>query len=166
MAETTGLATVVLRIRLYDGSRGFYETQLWTKEHDFAGSDPDPILLKAETPLYDFAQLFALEARIGNTLWYHPVATYPERQPLLGSLPRFGYRRLDDTEAYDLAEVWSEAQISPQSLVAAVVERSSLDRAAPDLLESLKGVLRVADRSTDEFDAARAAIAKAEGRAS
>lgn len=36
--------------------------------------------------------------------------------------------------------------------------------AAPDLLEALKGVLRVADRKTDEFDAARAAIAKAEGQ--
>lgn len=35
--------------------------------------------------------------------------------------------------------------------------------AAPDLLAALKGVLRVADRQTDEFDAARAAIAKAEG---
>lgn len=33
--------------------------------------------------------------------------------------------------------------------------------AAPDLLAALKGVLRVADRKTDEFDAARAAIAKA-----
>ena len=30
------------------------------------------------------------------------------------------------------------------------------------LLEALKGVLRVADRKTDEFDAARAAIKKAE----
>jgi hypothetical protein len=36
--------------------------------------------------------------------------------------------------------------------------------AAPDLLAALKGVLRVADRATLEFDAARAAIAKAEGR--
>lgn len=35
--------------------------------------------------------------------------------------------------------------------------------AAPDLLEALRGVLRVADRATDEFDAARAAIAKATG---
>jgi hypothetical protein len=34
-----------------------------------------------------------------------------------------------------------------------------------DLLAALKGVLRVADRATDEFDAARAAIAKAEGAA-
>lgn len=33
--------------------------------------------------------------------------------------------------------------------------------AAPDLLEALRGVLRVADRNTVEFDAARAAIAKA-----
>lgn len=36
--------------------------------------------------------------------------------------------------------------------------------AAPELLEALKGVVRVADRETDEFIAARAAIAKAEGR--
>jgi hypothetical protein len=35
--------------------------------------------------------------------------------------------------------------------------------AAPDLLAALEGVLRVADRATDEFDAARAAIAKAKG---
>ncbi len=36
--------------------------------------------------------------------------------------------------------------------------------AAPDLLEALKAVVRVADRKTDEFDAARAAIKKAEGQ--
>ena len=35
--------------------------------------------------------------------------------------------------------------------------------AAPELLEALRGVVRVADRSTIEFDAARAAIAKATG---
>ncbi len=35
--------------------------------------------------------------------------------------------------------------------------------AAPDLLAALEGVLRVADRKTDEFDAARDAIAKAKG---
>lgn len=33
--------------------------------------------------------------------------------------------------------------------------------AAPDLLEALRGVVRVADRATVEFDAARAAIEKA-----
>ena len=35
--------------------------------------------------------------------------------------------------------------------------------AALDLLKALEGVVRVADRATDEFDAARAAIAKATG---
>lgn len=35
--------------------------------------------------------------------------------------------------------------------------------AAPDMLAALQGVLRVADRKTDEFDAARAAITKATG---
>lgn len=35
--------------------------------------------------------------------------------------------------------------------------------AAPELLEALRGVVRVADRKTDEFDAAHAAIAKATG---
>lgn len=33
--------------------------------------------------------------------------------------------------------------------------------AAPELLEALKAVVSVADRATDEFDLARAAIAKA-----
>ncbi len=33
--------------------------------------------------------------------------------------------------------------------------------AAPDLLEALKAVMAVADRKTNEFDLARAAIAKA-----
>ena len=35
--------------------------------------------------------------------------------------------------------------------------------AAPDLLEALEGVVRVADRDTPEFAAARAAIARATG---
>lgn len=39
----------------------------------------------------------------------------------------------------------------------------ALAAAAPELLEALLGVLRVADRATDEFDAARAAIEKARG---
>jgi hypothetical protein len=40
---------------------------------------------------------------------------------------------------------------------------AQLIAAAPELLEALRGVLRVADRATVEFDAARAAIAKATG---
>lgn len=38
---------------------------------------------------------------------------------------------------------------------------AKLIAAAPDMAEALKGVLRVADRKTVEFDAARAALAKA-----
>ena len=36
--------------------------------------------------------------------------------------------------------------------------------AAPDLLEALKAVVAIADRKTDEFDRARAAIQKASGQ--
>ena len=36
--------------------------------------------------------------------------------------------------------------------------------AAPDLLAALKEVMSVSDRATDEYDRARAAIARAEGR--
>lgn len=35
--------------------------------------------------------------------------------------------------------------------------------AAPDLLAALEAVVRIADRKTDEFDAARAALASAKG---
>lgn len=37
-------------------------------------------------------------------------------------------------------------------------------RAAPDLVEALEAVIRVADRQTVEFDMARAALAKAYGK--
>ncbi len=40
---------------------------------------------------------------------------------------------------------------------------ATLIEAAPELLAALEGVMRVADRATVEFDAARAAIAKAKG---
>lgn len=40
---------------------------------------------------------------------------------------------------------------------------AKLISAAPDLLTALRAVLSVADRKTDEFDLARAAIAKATG---
>lgn len=43
-------------------------------------------------------------------------------------------------------------------------ENKSLIAAAPELLEALQAVVRVADRQTDEFDMARAAIAKALGK--
>jgi len=43
-------------------------------------------------------------------------------------------------------------------------DNARLIAAAPEMLEALKAVVAVADRKTVEFDAARAAIAKAEGR--
>jgi hypothetical protein len=52
---------------------------------------------------------------------------------------------------------WCSAIVHPDAALIA---------AAPDLLEALLGVLRVADRATVEFDAARTAIAKATGAAS
>jgi len=42
-------------------------------------------------------------------------------------------------------------------------ELATLFAAAPELLSALQGVIRVADRDTDEFIAARAAVAKALG---
>ena len=49
--------------------------------------------------------------------------------------------------------VWPDAEANARLIAA-----------APDLLAALKDVVAVADRKTDEFDRARAAIAKAEGR--
>ncbi|EBO4170082.1 hypothetical protein LB58_21180 [Salmonella enterica] len=43
-------------------------------------------------------------------------------------------------------------------------EDAQLISAAPELLEALQAVVRVADRQTDEFDMARAAINKALGK--
>ena len=45
-----------------------------------------------------------------------------------------------------------------------IIANCTLIHAAPDLYAALQAVLRVADRNTEEFDLARAAIAKAEGR--
>ena len=49
------------------------------------------------------------------------------------------------------------------TLLAASLKQA--DHQIADLVAALKGVVRVADRQTDEFDAARAAIAKATGSA-
>lgn len=43
------------------------------------------------------------------------------------------------------------------------LDDARLIAAAPDLLAALRAVVRICDRKTDEFDAARAAIAKATG---
>jgi hypothetical protein len=44
------------------------------------------------------------------------------------------------------------------------IANARLIAAAPELLESLKAVVKIADRNTDEFVRARAIIAQAEGR--
>jgi hypothetical protein len=60
---------------------------------------------------------------------------------------------IQEVAACGPTEAGSEAQSANARLIAA----------APDLLEALIAVVRVADRATDEFDMARAAIAKALG---
>jgi hypothetical protein len=61
-----------------------------------------------------------------------------------------------------VSEQWSKAVEDEHSMLA---KKLRMAEAAPDLLAALQGVLRVADRQTIEFDAARAAIAKATGAA-
>jgi hypothetical protein len=57
---------------------------------------------------------------------------------------------------------WALAEVQPGDADGELgAANARLIAAAPDLLAALKGVLRVADRATVEFDAARAAIAKA-----
>lgn len=52
----------------------------------------------------------------------------------------------------------------PAAAEAEVRANARLISAAPDLLKALIGVVAVADRQTDEFDAARAAVARATGQ--
>lgn len=76
------------------------------------------------------------------------ITDYMERECWIGSDP-----------IQDL--VCSVERIGPKSEYLA---NARLIAAAPELLEALQGVLRVADRKTTEFDAARAAIKKAGGQ--
>ena len=55
---------------------------------------------------------------------------------------------------------WEEEQNRPTS---EQIANARLIAAAPELLEALIGVVKVADRATKEFDKARAAISKAIG---
>lgn len=64
-------------------------------------------------------------------------------------------------ENYD--EFFAPTEI-PDLLIGCAAEITSLRDQRAEMLAALKGVLAVADRKTDEFDAARAAVAKAEGR--
>ncbi|WP_410738335.1 hypothetical protein [Citrobacter portucalensis] len=51
-----------------------------------------------------------------------------------------------------------------QTYLDKTIANAHLIAAAPELLKALQAVVRVADRQTDEFDMARAAIAKALGK--
>lgn len=85
----------------------------------------------------------------------------PAAQPVealarvIKSVPAFNMNGYDDDDVRRLHD-WA---VSVVHLATKPVD--ALVAAAPDLLLALQGVLRVADRATVEFDAARAAIAKA-----
>lgn len=76
---------------------------------------------------------------------------------------------LESDDRVDGTEAWGECyQIySPASdgIVGFCLNESDahLIAAAPELLAALEAVVRIADRKTVEFDAARAAISKAKG---
>ena len=92
----------VLPLRVYKGKT--FELQLWIKEHDFPRDEFDPLLLKAETPLYDLAVVLTLDREIGRQIWYHPLPTF-DFQPLVGALPRFGWHQALDAERESILAV-------------------------------------------------------------
>ena len=61
---------------------------------------------------------------------------------------------VDTASGTAICDVYGESDDRPAN--------ARLIAAAPDLLAALKGVIAVADRNTVEFDAARAALAKAQ----
>lgn len=67
----------------------------------------------------------------------------------------FPYKRIYSDDGAKSGLVIDKQKMADARLIAA----------APELLEALKGVVKVADRATVEFDAARAAINKTEGAA-
>lgn len=71
-----------------------------------------------------------------------------------------------DIACYDLiCRTWSHERLAASVRLSRkeCIANARLIAAAPELLVALKAVVAIADRKTDEFDAARAAIAKAEG---
>jgi hypothetical protein len=72
------------------------------------------------------------------------------------------YGFIIEHEGSSIAAVWGQ-KINMNATPLPASANACLIAAAPDLLEALKGVIAVADRKTNEFDAARAAIAKATG---
>ena len=72
---------------------------------------------------------------------------------------------LDDSEPNEAFVHWPYGYAVVHGSRTGREANARLIAAAPDMLAALFGVVRVADRATDEFDAARAAIAKATGEA-
>jgi hypothetical protein len=67
-------------------------------------------------------------------------------------------------EALRLADLLeNEKHVTDLALFKAAAELRRLHEVNTELMEALIGVVRVADRATVEFDAAKAAIAKATG---
>jgi len=77
-----------------------------------------------------------------------------------GPWRRMGHRHIADAAGNVICEVWS----GPTGIEQADANET-LIAAAPELLAALRAVISVADRKTDEFDLAHAAIAKATGAA-
>lgn len=74
-------------------------------------------------------------------------------------LPPRGPDGLTAEEAYIMESSRKAAMLAPFPPL--LLAKSVTEAAAPELLAALIGVVKVADRKTVEFDAARAAIAKA-----
>lgn len=74
------------------------------------------------------------------------------------------FGRFSDCAVYATGNAfpWRMAEIQGPDQ-ATEIATARLIAAAPDLYEALKAVVAIADRKTDEFDCARAALAKAEG---
>jgi hypothetical protein len=101
-----------------------------------------------------------------------------ERREQTGHTPGpWSYVQADQGQDWDFEIVGIEQEPVPSEHVLAQVlfvgfgpevlrdgeANARLMSAAPELLEALEGVVRVAGRKTDEFDKARNAIAKARG---
>lgn len=79
------------------------------------------------------------------------------------TVERDGKRYCGQHDPHAVAERRQRLDAEGQAKFKEQLAQRQLERAAPDLLAALEAVVSVADRKTDEFDQARAAIAKARG---
>lgn len=78
--------------------------------------------------------------------------------------PWFTKGKFDSGFFGSTTEVRSEDRTVVAFVISGNDHNASLIAAAPELLAALNEVVRISDRKHDAWDAARAAIAKAEGR--